>query len=361
MKRKLHLFNPENDLALALGCRNYTPPPHAAALHRAGALFPAWWAEDGDVIYAPSSFEKEAEWLRSQFGLNCNIISQNEPVIPLPWGWSLDAKRQFLNAIKSGIKYWPPALPSDEQIEQIRQLSHRRSSIKILRELDLDVALPVETSDPNLVIAMENTNPGCFIKSPWSSSGRGVFNAVSLDETTLCQRVEGIIRRQGSVMVERGLHRTMDFAALFHASPDGVKFKGLSIFNTENRGLYCGNLVAPQHYLEQILSHHLDIDNLHIIIYNLERILSSLIGCAYTGWLGIDMMTYMENGMDKIMPCVELNLRMTMGVAAMKIQEKLNLPNPHTINWVHGTTFSNSEIEILPPHEGFSLQLCEIL
>ena len=52
-KVTLHLFNPENDLALALGCRHYTPPPHAVAIHNAGALLPMWWAEKEDRVIAP--------------------------------------------------------------------------------------------------------------------------------------------------------------------------------------------------------------------------------------------------------------------------------------------------------------------
>lgn len=160
-------------------------------------------------------------------------------------------------------------------------------------------------------------------------------------------------------MVERGLNKTMDFAALFHVTGGIVRFKGLSIFQAERRGMYTGNIVAPQSYLEIILSNHANINKLHAIIINLEKILSDLLTDKYNGWLGIDMMTYMDDGVEKIMPCVELNLRMTMGIAAMKIQEKIHLTTPHLLNWEHNAplTDSDNDITLLPPRENFSLCL----
>ena len=358
MPQRFHLFDPENDLALGLGCRNYTPPPHAAALHRAGSLFPMWWAEEGDRILAPESLKESATLLREKFGLNGEPGYSVEVTEFQPWGWSLDAKRQFLTAMQqSGNSRHEELHPTDSKIERLRELSHRRSSIKILSELDMDIALPVEATDADTVITLEREYPGCFIKSPWSSSGRGVFNASSLDEETLRKRAEGIINRQGSVMVERGLNKSMDFATLFHSSEGRVTFQGLSLFTALQRGMYTGNIVSSQDKIAEILSKHLNIDSLHLIILKLEKILTELIGKDYTGWAGVDMMTHISDGKEMIMPCVELNLRMTMGVAAMKIYEKLTPNGIHILNWEHNTPIGKGEIELLPPIEGFSLRL----
>lgn len=352
---KLHLFNPENDLALGLGCRNYTPPPHAAAIHRAGALLPLWWAEEEDWILAPAPMAPDAERLRDSFGLYGKIYDGNaEQVEPMPWGWSLDAKRQFLNA---GV--YEGFLPSDSHIERLRDLSHRRMSIRILQELGADYPLPTETTDANVAVELERLNPGCFIKSPWSGSGRGVFCASSLDETALRKRVEGIIHRQGSVMIERGLDKRLDFAALFHAGNSRVVFKGWSVFKAEARGMYSGNIVAPQDTLKATISEFIDSETLDSITARLETILTDLLGTAYDGWLGIDMMAYCENGTMKLMPCVELNLRMTMGVAAMKICERLSVRDSRLLAWHHGreTGICDNATIILPPTDGFTLSL----
>lgn len=356
---KLHLFNPENDLALGLGCRHYTPPPHAAAIHRAGALLPMWWAGEDDAILAPVSLESEAQILRDTFGLHGIIHDGHvaEEAEPTPWGWSADAKRQFLSAGVSEDR-----LPTDSRIEQLRQLSHRRMSIKILNSLDGDFPLPLETVIAEKVVETERKQPGCFIKSPWSGSGRGVFCARSLDEAALRRRAEGIIHRQGSVMVERGLDKVLDFAVLFYCEAGRARFRGLSVFQTEARGMYSGNIVAQQETLRAYVCNFIARETLDGIIRQEEDILSDLIGGAYCGWTGVDMMIYRDSGQMKIMPCVELNLRMTMGVVAMKIQEKLSLDSPAMMTWKHGAdaAWKNDGTLLLPPSDGFALCLHQL-
>lgn len=349
-----HLFNPENDLALGLGCQNYTPPPHAAALHRAGALLPMWWAARGDRILAPECLRADAHILRKKFGLDGEIGYDAETVTRLvPWGWSLDAKRQFIAA---GAKS-EDGLPTHDEIGRMRELSHRRTSVEILRALDYPLQMPVEVTDADSVVGMETETPGCFIKSPWSCSGRGVFNASTLDVTTLRKRAAGIINRQGSVMVEKGLNKTMDFATLFYSDGESVTFKGLSLFQALSRGMYTGNIVASQQDIRRMLSAHLDTDELDSLIIKLEKILTLIIATDYRGWLGIDMMTHLEEGKEIIMPCVELNLRMTMGVVAMKVYEKFGTPHPMLLNWEHNTPETPGDITLLPPREGFALRL----
>ena len=74
------------------------------------------------------------------------------------------------------------------------------------------------------------------------------------------------------------------------------------------------------------------------------------------------MMVYRENGEMKLMPCVEMNLRMTMGVAAMKIGEKLSLQTPALLAWRHRADEADLEGStiLLPPSDGFALTLTEI-
>jgi len=365
---RIHLFNPENDLALGLGCRNYTPPPHAAAIHRAGALLPLWWADDDDIVVTPPGLEREAKELCRRFGLKghaaCSITDNDATAIPVPWGWSLDAKRQFQRA---GME---TNLPTDEEIGHIRLLSHRRSSIRILDTLNRmtgrQFPLPIETTEAGKAVRFEKRNPGSFIKSPWSGSGRGVFCAQSLGAEALSRRTEGIIHRQGSVIVEHGLNKIMDFAALFYSHGDSsVEFKGFSIFRTEARGMYSGNIAAPQQWLRQQLAGLTDIMSLMDIIKCEESILGRLLGGSYRGWLGIDMMIHEADGKPCIMPCIELNLRMTMGVAAMAICKRLDLQTPHFLAWEHrnntgsGTADHRSTV-LLPPTDGFSLKLKEM-
>ena len=361
---KIHLFNPENDLALALGCRHYTPPPHAQAIHNAGALLPMWWADAGDIVIAPDSLRAEATQFAARFGLEGEIAGGGAEVgsatEAVPWGWSLDARRQF---VRAGVR--ENILPDDAAIGRMRSLSHRRMSVEILSRLGGDWVLPLETTDADAVVGMERRHPGCYVKSPWSSSGRGVFCARSLDEEALRRRAEGIIHRQGSVMVERGLDKVADFAALFHSDGSKVVFRGLSVFSTEARGMYSGNIVAPQPYLEARLAELTDMDSLMSTIRREEEILTELICPDYRGWMGVDMMVYRDaDGARRVMPCVELNLRMTMGVAAMLICRKLRLDTPHFLAWEHNAPTAVHETSdsliLLPPTDGFTLRLSKL-
>ncbi|MDE6813474.1 MAG: hypothetical protein K2J28_06560, partial [Duncaniella sp.] len=73
------------------------------------------------------------------------------------------------------------------------------------------------------------------------------------------------------------------------------------------------------------------------------------------------------DGQLEIMPCVELNLRMTMGVAAMKIAQRLGCRDIRFLGWEHRASGGdNTEKEastnagslvILPPSDGFTLRL----
>mgnify|MGYP001140241913 FL=1 len=49
---RLHLFNPENDIALATGSDNFTAPKAALALRASGAAPPLWYVDPGDTFLA---------------------------------------------------------------------------------------------------------------------------------------------------------------------------------------------------------------------------------------------------------------------------------------------------------------------
>ena len=47
----LYLFNPENDLAIAFGGENYTPPPAAQLIGKELSTLPLWYADDDTTIH----------------------------------------------------------------------------------------------------------------------------------------------------------------------------------------------------------------------------------------------------------------------------------------------------------------------
>lgn len=319
MMENLWLFNPENDLALASGKRHFTPPKGALAVSRGGELLPLWWAEHGDAVLAGDGAVRHAERLREQFALPAEVVElRSEGVLKgMPWGWSHDAVRRLTDGGADRR-----LMPSDEMIDAHRMLSHRRTARRLLAALgEPEELLPVEAfSSAEAREAIACFGGDAYIKQPWSGSGRGVFRTQRLPQALIDRYLEGFIRSQGSVIVEKTRNRTGDFAMLFQASESGcVNFAGLSSFIAGPSGAYGGNLVAPQ----SVIADRIGLPVMHLVA-DLERELAAIIAGRYVGWIGVDMMTVEDGeGQQTVMPCVEINFRMTMGVAAMLINRRL--------------------------------------
>lgn len=305
----LHWFNPENDLALAANLSSYTPPKGALELRRAGALLPSLWAEEADKILVTDPCNSSAQQT------SCTAPAGFHPE---PWGWSIYASALLK---RKGVEN--VMLPADEKLAWLRQLSHRATAARVLAHIGYDPELiPVTAHNAaEAVRALEKFGGKGVVKLPWSCSGRGV---VTFDSTTLSPNVatlENMVRRQGSVTVEPLYDRMRDFAMLFRLDRGEAIFEGLSLFVTDPSGHYGGNVIAPQHRLHEMLG--LDLDALKL---KLGAALTSVLE-GYDGWAGIDMLTYRtKNGTTAVAPCIEINLRMTMGIAALLAERKGKLP-----------------------------------
>ncbi len=310
----LHLFNPENDFALALGRRSFTPDKGALAIRRDGRLLPLWWAEDGDAILVDSAdAEAEAISLKEKFGLKGDVVtSAPDGYLPEPWGWSHYTRRLFHAA---GVD--DALLPEEDYLDSLRELSHRRTAITVNRLLSTPGHLmPHEARTPHdafqIIDGMHGGN--AVVKLPWSSSGRGVLYAADIPRTTLETYITGMIRRQGSVTVEPRYSRLRDFAMLFYCDGASVSYRGLSTFATDNHGFYAGNIVAPQSEIAAIIG----LDTAPLITPLCRALSRVALRAGYRGWIGVDMLVYRAaDCSEQIAPCIEINFRRTMGVAAL--------------------------------------------
>ncbi|MCM1293484.1 MAG: hypothetical protein NC111_07275 [Bacteroides sp.] len=322
----LHFFNPENDHALALGRSSYTPPRGALAIRRAGQALPLWWAKKGDeVLIDDDSSLHEVEAVKNRFGLDGDIVVRpSSPLLrPDPWGWSHYTRRLFLDA---GIGH--DMLPSDQMLDRLRELSHRRTASALLERLDIDpFFMPLTTSSVNEALdAVDRWGEG-VVKLPWSSSGRGVIYSNASPRAVFASYVEGMIRRQGNVVVEPFYHRTKDFAMLFEIHDSVARFHGLSTFISDGRGFYGGNIVASQDEIRSMIG----LDTAPWI-GKIKSVLEAIVPNFYSGWIGVDMLVgrFSPCGetVDRIIPAIEINFRRTMGVAAMAIADKLQPQEP---------------------------------
>lgn len=338
----LWIFNPDNDIALGNNLKHFTPPRNAMLLRQYGAMLPAWIADAGDIIF--TEFTADATWLRhisQTYGKELEILTTENctRVAHLqPWGWSRAIVDTFSRAgISSHL------LPGDEQIERIRQLSHRHSSVVINRELQeqgFDVPIPAEFTDTVTLDKYIGGHGSVVIKSPWSSSGRGVIYSDRIDKATLLRHAEGIIKSQGSVLAEMRHDKIADFAMLFSIKDGNARYVGLSVFETLDGGNYTGNIVASEQHLSSIITHYVSSSYLERLRKAIEAILTKMVGSTYTGICGIDMMVYATaDGEPHIAPCIELNLRYTMGYIAHCLARDIIAPG--AIAKMHVTYLGN--------------------
>lgn len=333
---KLHVFNPEHDIALASNLANFTAPHAGRQLRTDLGYLPALWADEGDMVLvdhvesAEKAFRKVAHRL-SQLG--CRDLSavdgrfttfasphsqrENKKLAGsvtveavLPWGWNL-ALRSMLK--RYGIH--ESLLPTEQQIAQIRQLSHRRTAAGLLPLLQMEGTLG-EAFECTTAVEVETLLARygqVVMKAPWSSSGRGL-RFLSTERTPFQMQAgwfRNLVSQQGSVMVEPYYNKVKDFAMEFYADDAGIHYLGLSLFHTVN-GAYVGNILATEFTKRNAISRYVSTALLDSVK---QQIINNLNLGPYRGPFGIDMMIVGE----KVHPCVEINLRRTMGHVALAI------------------------------------------
>jgi hypothetical protein len=166
-----------------------------------------------------------------------------------------------------------------------------------------------------------------LLKAPWSGSGKGIQPLCGLPDDNLQGWIRRIIATQGGVVGEPFYEKVKDFAMEFKAEGQEVAFAGYSLFETDARGIYKENFLASDATIEEMLSEYASRDVLHAIRKSLLQELSLLLGGDYQGYLGVDMMIVRsEEGKCLIHPCVEVNLRMNMGVVSRLLFDRFMVP-----------------------------------
>jgi hypothetical protein len=322
----LHIFNPEHDIALAANLSNFTAPHAGRQLRHDLCCLPAVWAAPGDYVLV-----EDVEAARTAFSrlmhrsfdgfIDKHALARLDIVRVEPWGWDL-ALRSFL------LRYGVKAVPSEQEIAVIRDLSHRKTAVDLLTELKGDGLTGASWLADSLerVGDLLRHHQHIVVKAPWSSSGRGIrFIDGEMDDY---QRrwIVNVMARQGSVVVEPYYNKVKDFGMEFESDGLGqVRYLGLSLFHTQN-GAYTGNILAQEEEKREIISRYLPPYLLDAIQIKICQRLGEQFKGKYRGPFGIDMMIVsnnvqwpMANGQCLLHPCVEINLRRTMGHVALEL------------------------------------------
>lgn len=350
---KIHIFNPEHDIALAADSVFWTAPHAGRQLRADLGWIPALWAADGDIIVVDDVTASESAIKKNKYAnknVHCttmqNITSainkyspskhtsisadtkSNPDIEFLPWGWDKSIVNQLR---RSGVS--STLIPSDAAVAAQREISDRATSSQLLSFLrtrlrqtrgEAYIAKSIEEIEEKLAEWGK-----IVIKSPWSSSGRGVRYMSDKSQNTI-KWAEKVIRTMGHIMIEPYMNKIKDFGMEFTAMPDGsIRYDGLSVFNTSN-GAYTGNMLMTEDEKESLITQYISKELLSDTQKLISVWMKQRINACYTGPFGIDMMIIgEESGEDSLPeyyldPCVEINLRRTMGHVALSISPKEN-------------------------------------
>jgi hypothetical protein len=141
-------------------------------------------------------------------------------------------------------------------------------------------------------------------------------------QTDWCRRV---IRQQGGVVAEPVLRKVLDFAMEFYLDGGACRFAGYSLFHAADSGAYGGNELLSDSRIEEKLSAYIPVALLHRLR---DALSEKLVACfpLYTGYAGVDMMICETDEGYRVQPCVEINLRMNMGMVARIFHDRYLQP-----------------------------------
>ncbi len=323
---KLHIYNPEHDIVLGKNDVSFTPPKAARLTREQFCHIPSFWAEDGDwvlvedVICAENNLRNaERKCAKVKFVTFDDLRKLTMKEMPSkvePWGWDIHIVHRLVKC----NPLFMSLVPSNEQLDEIRRMSSREFAAKEMLPLIVarnDAFIGEARTFNGTIMELEEivkNNGSIVLKSPWSCSGRGVkFIEKELSESEKGW-VKNVLDEQGTIMIEPTYNKVLDFAMEFMVDEEyKTSYTGMNIFSTKN-GAYLQNNNENEENKTKEIGKYIDVSLLYIIRDSIIEITSKHFHGKYTGPFGIDMMIVVDaENKTKVHPCVEMNLRRTMG------------------------------------------------
>lgn len=339
----IYIFNPEHDLALANNDVNFNPPLSAVQFANDLSCLALWYAPEGAIVI---SDENNKHWQSemakifpqmAHFEICATPICNSETQFH-PWGWDKVVLKHIAKHIENSVtEIETPSnnvrniyLPNNEKLEKIKNLSHRRVAILAhnfvinnINDKTLLRIVAIEIELPNLLSEMLLKYNGVVFKAPWSGSGKGLCWAREGYSTKDAGWCNNIIAKQGSVIAEQIYDVKLDFAMLFSCNKGKTTFEGFSVFETR-AGIYRSNkLMSNEAIIAMLKDFGLKKPLIDKTKDTLIAFIDTEIATHYNGVLGVDMFLFEKNGAIQWHPCVEINLRNTMGYVSKCIFDKI--------------------------------------
>ncbi len=359
--KHFQVFNPEHDMALANGDKHFIAPKNIREMAR--DLKPLLVA------------------------MQCRH--------PLVWGWDTAITEQLH---RQGI----PAdeLPTEAALAALRTHSERKMAHRVLHAFRADKPDGPYTGESCIIHHTDEIEPYAtrhrhiVLKDPLSSSGKGLRHVKEGGLPLPCPQAEllwedkssvvatdahlasaqrggtegtsslssslskvenwanALIKRHGYLTAEPYYHKMQDFAMEFQVIDGQCHFIGYSLFMTNPHGRYEESMLMEDEKIEEQLAQYVPRTALHelrewIIAHCHCIIPEEWDTTSFPLYFGIDMMMVREGEQTKekptfkLHPCVEINLRLNMGIIAHEVRR--HILAPQTEGTFHVVAFPTTE------------------
>lgn len=340
----IKVFNPEHDMALSNGDRHFI---------------------------APKNIREMAHDLAPLL----DVMNSEQFIV---WGWDHALKTRLL---RMGIA--ADMLPTDTALTALRTCSERKTAHQLLTAFrsnhpdDPYTGESIIAQNIDEIATYATLHGHIILKDPLSSSGKGLRH-VNMNEGGLplppsqrggtegmsslsssLSKVENwanaLIKRYGYLTAEPYYEKKQDFAMEFCIRDGKCYFIGYSLFNTNHHGRYESNLLMTDEKIEGQLAQYIPHSTLHevqawVISHSDLIIPTEWNTTKLPLYFGIDMMIVKtannrlqteENSEFALHPCVEINLRLNMGIVSHEAHQKLLAPKVE--GTFHVTSFPSEE------------------
>ena len=369
---RITVFNPEHDMALANGDRHFIAPRNIREMARDLAPLLDIVSGDGITVWG---WDHAIKTHLRRMGIDAAMLPTDAALTALRTCSERKAAHHLLRAFHADHPHGPYTGESliAHNIEDIAAYVTRHGHI--------------------------------ILKDPLSSSGKGLRHVKEHQETHLNPPCEGgleaprcqhplpcregwggsisscanaLIKRHGYLTAEPFYDKVQDFAMEFCIRDEQCHFIGYSLFNTNHHGRYESNLLMADEEIENRLAQYIPSPALHavrdwVIAHHHTIIPAEWDTTRHPLYFGIDMMVVnfqfstlkvcaseqessllelfqraqpklnnaVVNSQFRIHPCVEINLRLNMGIIAHEVRRKLLAPG--TEGTFHVTAFPSEE------------------
>ncbi len=337
---RLHLFNPTCDFAIANELPTWQPNKILQKMEQDLDTLPVYLASKDDKIIVhklPSKrFIRQLKRLNLSAGFitSSNIDCIKQPFILQPWGWSPVIKKMYEDSFEDIHFFNRLKVDFNPQTKYYFSRAFSKDIVTLFLEKTTSANcyiskkyFPQIATSQEQITALFKEWRQIVLKFPWSSSGRGlIFLRKDNIHQKIWEKVHAVINSQGFIMVEPLLNKVLNIGIEFVSENNKIQYFGKNYFITDSKGQYEGSYLngLPQQDVQpqvvDFLQNHL-FKTIDLLMQTLQE---SQLSSIYEGYFGVDMLIfYDKNNQLKIHPCLEINVRTTMGHVALSLEKMI--------------------------------------